>query len=92
MTISTRRLQVRDRKTLHGAAMICAEAWNSAGRNLDREKFVSFVDTKEPLYICWCLHKWSQQSSGKQRFRDAFSRMTVPKGRDGSLLGFAFEN
>ena len=66
-----------------------------AGRRKQlRRSFVSFVDTQEPLYICWCLHKWSQQSSGlcKQHFRDSFSRMTVPQGRDGSLLGFAFEN
>jgi hypothetical protein len=33
-----RRLQVKDRKALHGAAMVCAETWNSAGMRLDREK------------------------------------------------------
>lgn len=33
-----RRLQVWDRKALHGAAMICAEVWNSAGMHIDREK------------------------------------------------------
>jgi hypothetical protein len=33
-----RRLQVWDRKALHGAAMICAETWNSAGMSIDRKK------------------------------------------------------
>jgi hypothetical protein len=34
-----RRLQMKDRKALHGPAMICAETWNAAGMNLNRTTF-----------------------------------------------------
>jgi hypothetical protein len=44
-----RRLQVRDRKALHGAAMVSAELWNSAGMHLDREKLPHGVSAKEFL-------------------------------------------
>jgi len=44
-----RRLQVHDRKALHGAAMICAEVWNSAGMNLDRDKLPEGMAPKDFL-------------------------------------------
>jgi len=44
-----RRLQVHDRKALHGAAMICAEVWNSAGMNLDRHKLPEGMAPKDFL-------------------------------------------
>jgi hypothetical protein len=40
-----RRLEVWDRKALHGPAMICAETWNSSG-NLSREKFPEGIAPK----------------------------------------------
>jgi hypothetical protein len=44
-----RRLQIRDRKALHGAAMICAEVWNAAGMHLDREKLPNGIAAKDFL-------------------------------------------
>jgi hypothetical protein len=44
-----RRLQVRDRKALHGAAMICAEVWNAAGKELDRQKLPDGMAPKDFL-------------------------------------------
>ena len=44
-----RRLQVRDRKALHGAAMICAEVWNAAGMHLDRDKLPEGLVPKDFL-------------------------------------------
>jgi hypothetical protein len=44
-----RRLQVRDRKALHGAAMICAEVWNAAGKELDRTKLPDGMAPKDFL-------------------------------------------
>lgn len=44
-----RRLQIRDRKALHGAAMICAEVWNAAGQKLDRDKTPDGLAAKDFL-------------------------------------------
>ena len=44
-----RRLQVWDRKALHGAAMISAELWNSAGMHIDREKHPDPFSAKDFL-------------------------------------------
>ena len=44
-----RRLQVKDRKALHGAAMVCAETWNAAGMHLDREKLPQGMAPKDFL-------------------------------------------
>ena len=44
-----RRLQVRDRKALHGAAMICAEVWNAAGMHVDRDKIPGGLVPKDFL-------------------------------------------
>lgn len=44
-----RRLQMKDRKALHGAAMICAEVWNAAGMHLDREKAPNGMAAKDFL-------------------------------------------
>jgi len=44
-----RRLQIWDRKALHGAAMICAEVWNAAGMHLDREKLPNGMTAKDFL-------------------------------------------
>ena len=62
---------------------------NSVGRLC-----LSWTLKNRSIFVGLGLHKWRQQSSGlcKQHVRDSFSRMTVPQGRDGSLLGFACEN
>jgi hypothetical protein len=44
-----RRLEVHDRKALHGAAMICAELWNAAGMHLDRDKLPEGLAPKDFL-------------------------------------------
>ena len=44
-----RRLQIKDRKALHGPAMVCAEVWNSAGMHLDREKLPEGMAPKDFL-------------------------------------------
>ena len=44
-----RRLQAWDRKALHGAAMICAEVWNSRGSRVDREKLPDGLAAKDFL-------------------------------------------
>jgi hypothetical protein len=44
-----RRLEVHDRKALHGAAMICAEVWNSAGQKIDRTKLPEGMTPKDFL-------------------------------------------
>jgi hypothetical protein len=44
-----RRLQVWDRKALHGPAMVAAELWNSAGVHLNREKFPEGITAKHFL-------------------------------------------
>ena len=44
-----RRLQVKDRKALHGSAMVCAEVWNAAGKSLDTEKRPNGVSPKDFL-------------------------------------------
>jgi hypothetical protein len=43
-----RRLEIHDRKALHGAAMVCAEVWNSTG-HFDREQFPHGVPPKQFL-------------------------------------------
>jgi hypothetical protein len=44
-----RRLQVHDRKALHGPAMVCAEVWNAAGMHLDRDKLPEGLVPKDFL-------------------------------------------
>jgi hypothetical protein len=44
-----RRLEIHDRKALHGAAMICAEVWNAAGMHLDRDKLPEGLSPKDFL-------------------------------------------
>ena len=75
-------------------ALSSPAAWTSRSSQTTPQVVCVFRGRSRIALYLLRLHKWRQQSSGlcKQHVRDSFSRMTVPQGRDGSLLGFAREN